>query len=323
MRNPKQVEDPPRARAAAPRGSRGFSMVELVIVLAVISIVVAFAVLGVKRAMASVRLQNSIRQLASRVEAARIDAIRRHKSATVEFTNDKSYSITMDFNGTGVVSKRNYTLESGVTVNIPVVSGEAVPPVFDFDWRGRTPQCFTSITMRSQEVSGSSTLSVSSAGDVTVDAGLSANMNAGTYTNVNANADVQAGAVVTGAGAAACSDPCGGCVPAGGGGPAESTPPPGCVAFRSNKTYISVRKNLKTSDGFLISVTPADTITVVQTDGRSNLEFTPSPTQAIGAGGSKTFTVKSKGNTTGFFPVKFISACNPSNSLAATVEVKP
>jgi prepilin-type N-terminal cleavage/methylation domain-containing protein len=323
MRNPKVMEEMPRTRAALPRDGRGFSMVELVVVLAVISIVLTFAVLGVRRAMASVRLQNSMRQLASRVEAARIDAIRRHQSATVEFTSDRAYSITMDFNGTGVVGKRSYTLESGVTINVPVVSGEPAPPVFDFDWRGRTPQCFTSITMRSREVSDASTLSVTSAGDVTVDAGLSANMNAGTFTAVSATGDVATGAVVSGAGAPACSDPCGGCVPAGGGGPQGSTPPPGCVAFFTNKTFISIRKNLKTSDGFVISVTPADTITVVQTDGRSNLEFTPSPTQAIGAGGTKTFTVKSKGNTTGFFPVKFISACNPSNSLAATVEVKP
>ena len=319
MRSHKRPEDMSQTSAASPSGSRGFSVVELVIVLAVVSVVLTFAVLGVKQAMASIRLQNSMRQFASRVEVARTDAIRRHRSATVEFTNNKAYTITMDFNGTGTVSTRSYTLESGVNINSPSTD----LPVFDFDWRGRTPQCFTGITMQSNGGGGSSVLSVSSAGDVTVDSGLSSNLNAGTYTAVSQTGDVQSGAIVSGTSPAACSDPCGGCVAAGGGGAIQSTPPPGCTAFNLNKSLISIRKNNKNSDSFVISVTPADTITVVQTDGRTNLEFTPSPTQAIAAGGTKTFTVKSKNNSTGYFPIKFISACNPSNSAAATVQVTP
>ncbi len=315
MRSHTQPEDEPRPKSV-PRGGRGFSIIELIVVLAVISVVVAFAVLGVRQAMASVRLQNSMRQLASRVEAARVDAIRRHKSATVEIKDDKTYAVSMDFNGNGVVSTRSYTLEAGVTINIPSTG----PPVFDFDWRGRTPQCFTSIGMKSD--GGTSTLSVTSAGDVTVDAGLSANLNAGTFTNVNATSDVQTGAVVAGTSAGSCADPCGGCV-----GTicttcsVPSTPPPGCVAFFIKPAYVSVKKNTKGTADITVSVTPADTITVVQTDGRTNLEFTPSPTQAVAAGGSKVFTVKSKNNLTGYFPIKFISACNPSNAVAATVQV--
>jgi prepilin-type N-terminal cleavage/methylation domain-containing protein len=300
-----------------PRDGRGFSMVELLAVLAVISIVLAFAVLGVRRAMASIHLQNSMRQLASRVEAARIDAIRRHRSATVEFTGNNSYSITMDFDAGGVVSTRSYTLESGVNINSP----SAELPVFDFDWRGRTPQCFTSITMQNQESGGSSTLSVSSAGDVTMDAGLPANLNAGSYANVSTTGDVQAGAVVAGSGAGACADPCGGCASACTNCEVQSTPPPGCVAFKVKPSYVSIRRNFKSAGSINVTVTPADTITVVQSDGRTNLEFTPSPTQSIGAGGTQTFTVKSKNNLTGTFPLKFISACNPSNAAYATVQV--
>ena len=306
----------PRA-GLVPRSGRGFSLVELVLVLAVISIVLAFAVLGVRRAMASIRLQNSMRQLASRVEAARIDAIRRHKSSTVEFTGNRTYSITMDFDARGVVSTRHYALEQGVTIN----SQSTDLPVFDFDWRGRTPQCFTSITLQSPESGGTSTLSISSAGDVTVDAGLSANLNAGSFTTVSATSDVQSGAVVAGTSGGACSDPCGGCASACTNCQVQSTPPPGCAAFTVNPASVSIRKNFKSSAGISVTVTPADTITVIQNDGRTNLEFTPSPTQSIGAGGSKTFTVKSKNNLTGVFPLKFISACNPSNAAYATVQV--
>ena len=313
--------DRTRARAARPRGGRGFSLVELVVVLAVISVVLTFAVLGVKRAMASIRLQNSMRQLASRVELARTDAIRRHKSATVEFTSNKAYTITMDFKGKGVPSTRSYTLESGVTINSPSTD----LPVFDFDWRGRTPQCFTSVTMQSAGGGGSSTLSVTSAGDVTVDSGLGANMNAGTFTTVSTTGDVKTGAIVSGTGTV-CNDPCGGCAAAVCTTcDMPSTPPPGCVAFTLKApTFVSIRKNGRTSAGITVTVTVADTITVIQNDGRTNLEFTPSPTQSVVPGTPKTFTVKSKNNLTGTsFPLKFISACNPTNVAYATVEVKP
>jgi prepilin-type N-terminal cleavage/methylation domain-containing protein len=324
MRSHRLTEESPRAETSPPRGERGFGMVEIVVVLAVVSIVLTFAVIGVKRAAAGMRLQNSMRQLASRVEAARLDAIRRHQSATVDFSNPSSttsttsYTITMDFNGNGVVTSRSYDLESGVAVN---VTSPNELPVFDFDWRGRTPQCFTSVSMQGSGGGGSSTLSVSSAGDVTVDSGLSANLNGGTFTTVGQSDGVQTGAVVAGTSAPACADPCGGCAPAGGGGPINSTPPSGCTAFTVNKSLLSIRKNGKSTDKFTVGVTPADTITVVQTDGRTNLAFTPSPTQAVGAGGSKDFVVTSKNNSTGYFPVKFVSACNASNVAYATVQV--
>jgi prepilin-type N-terminal cleavage/methylation domain-containing protein len=317
MRSPKQQVDRSPAGAAARRDGRGFSLVELLAVLAVISIVVAFAVLGVKRAMASIRLQNSMRQLASRVELARTDAIRRHKLATVEFTSNSAYTITMDFNGTGVVGKRSYRLESGVTLT------NSEKPMFEFDWRGRTSQCLTNVTLQSQEGSGTSTLAIGSAGDVTVDAGLGANMNSTSFSTVSKTGDVQKGAVVLGA-SPVCSSPCdGNCVSACVDCETESTPPPGCVKFTVKPSVITIRKNFKTSLDITATTTVADTITVIQNDGRTNLEFTPSPTQTFSAAGSKTFTVKSKNNLTGTFPLKFISACNPTNVAYATVVVNP
>jgi prepilin-type N-terminal cleavage/methylation domain-containing protein len=322
MRSHTVPEDTPRAEPAPPRGERGFGMIEIVAVLAVASIVMVFAVIGVKRAMAAVRLQNSMRQLASRVEAARLDAIRRHLSARVDFSNPSSttsttfYTITMDFNGNNVVSSRTFDLESGVTIS---VASPNELPVFDFDWRGRTPQCFTSVTMQSSGGGGSSTLSVSNAGDVTVDSGLSSNLNAGTFTTVGQTDGVQSGLVVAGTSAPACTDPCGVCVPPT--GPVKSPGGGGCSPFFVSPGLIEIRKNGKSTDKFTVSVTPADTLTIIQSDGRNNLAFTPSTTQAIGAGGSKDFFVTSKNNSTGYFPVKFISGCNTTNVAYATVRV--
>lgn len=295
-------------------GSRGFSMLQLVVAIAVISVVTTFAVLGVNRARAAIRLQNSMRMLAGRVESARFDAIRRHKSTTVEFIDGDTYKITMDFDGSGVVSSRTFDLETGVTIT----SLATDLPTFDFDWRGRTPQCFTAVTMQST-TGQTTTLSVSSAGDVTVDSGLGSTLTTSSYSSVTTTGDVQSGAVVPGGTSPSCADPCSTCVTSG--GPASSSPPPGCIPFTIDHTYVSIRKSGGSTASFTVSVTAADTITVTQTDGRTNLGFAPSATQAVGANGTKTFTVSSKNNSRGLFPIKFSSACSASNNIPATVNV--
>ena len=62
---------------AATRGERGFTIVQLILTIAIISIVSTFAVLGISSARASTRLSNSSRRLASYLERARGDAVRR------------------------------------------------------------------------------------------------------------------------------------------------------------------------------------------------------------------------------------------------------
>jgi Tfp pilus assembly protein FimT len=73
-------------------------MAELVIVVAVVGIVTAFAVVRVRTSRSAMRVQNSIRQLASYMEKARIDAVRRHGNTSVTFTDTRTYSVWMDFN---------------------------------------------------------------------------------------------------------------------------------------------------------------------------------------------------------------------------------
>src|SRR6266576_885046 len=59
------------------RYQRGFSVPELIVILAIVSVVSAFAIMGITKARAAIRLQNSVRQFASYVERARADALRR------------------------------------------------------------------------------------------------------------------------------------------------------------------------------------------------------------------------------------------------------
>src|SRR5215470_3012595 len=124
-RSPKDLRSSGNAR-----DQRGFSILQICITLAVVSIVSTFAVLNIHSTRASLRLQNSVRQLAGYLEKARLDAIRRHSNSTVVFTSTTSYDITMDFEGAGTVSTRSFPFESGVgIISTPL-------PSLTFNWRG-------------------------------------------------------------------------------------------------------------------------------------------------------------------------------------------
>ncbi|HEY5837919.1 MAG TPA: hypothetical protein VIT19_02710 [Pyrinomonadaceae bacterium] len=113
--------------------ARGFSTLQLVITVAVMSIVAGFAVVGITRARDHVRLMNSARQFAAYVERARGDSVRRHASvanaATVSVTDNDTYAVNMDWDGFGAVSTRNFDLEQGVRFT--------TVKSITFDWRGR------------------------------------------------------------------------------------------------------------------------------------------------------------------------------------------
>jgi len=71
-----------RQRAAAGvgrdrRGEAGFSLIQIVIVAAVVAITITFAVIGIANARSAYRVQNSARRFASHLERARTDAVRR------------------------------------------------------------------------------------------------------------------------------------------------------------------------------------------------------------------------------------------------------
>jgi prepilin-type N-terminal cleavage/methylation domain-containing protein len=307
------------------REDRGVGLLEMIVVVAIISILSTFAVIGIRNARASIHLQNSLRLLAGNVEKARIHAIRRHSYAKLEFTSNNTYTLTMDFNGTGNDDTvRSYRLEGNVIIT--QANGTAMTaddlPLIDFDWRGRTTQCFTTIRMQNS-IGESSRLAVTSSGDITVNSNLGETVTPGSYSNVNLTSDVAAGATVSGSNPAYTINPCGGSGSTSASGtPPPSSPPPGCSVFNVNKSTISIKRNGGSTDSFTVTATTAaDTIKVVQTDGRTNLEFLPSPTQSIAASSSKTFSVKSKNNSRGEFPIRFISACSASNYVSATVKV--
>src|ERR1041384_3138972 len=94
-----------RKRGAATL-QHGFTTMQMVVTVAIISIVSVFGVLGITNARAEFRLQSSARLFASYVEKARVDAIRRHAPTGQESSIETfgpgttNYTVTMDF-GTG------------------------------------------------------------------------------------------------------------------------------------------------------------------------------------------------------------------------------
>ncbi|HYG12138.1 MAG TPA: hypothetical protein VD835_19480, partial [Pyrinomonadaceae bacterium] len=127
-------------RIACRRGERGFTLLQIVIVVAVIAIISTVALLGVASARAGQRRVNSARVLSAYLEKARVDSVRRRADgsagnplAAVSVLNANTYSVLLDFDHIGTTSTRTFTLEPGVTF-----ANEAIGVVIQFDWRGRT-----------------------------------------------------------------------------------------------------------------------------------------------------------------------------------------
>lgn len=165
--------------------ARGFSMLEMLIVGAMITIMAGWALMSVASSQNSLRLANASSQLRSFMEKARADSIRRHArnasgsnaAASVQVTSASTYRATLDSNNDGNLETRDVSLPQGVTFTL--VAGAPLPSVA-FDWRGRTAGN-TSLTLRNG-TAAPVVVSISGSGDV------AANGNFNSTYNVNASA---------------------------------------------------------------------------------------------------------------------------------------
>lgn len=140
---------------------RGFTTIQMLITIALITIVSAFALFAIDSARASVRLNGSTREFAGYLEKARSNAIRRNSTSVVTIVDQTSYSVTMDFDGDGTVETRTISLQSGVTFPAGQVGITAI-----FDWRGRIPNEIR-FELDSEGLPSSS-INLSGSGDVTI-----------------------------------------------------------------------------------------------------------------------------------------------------------
>ncbi len=138
----------------------GFTTTQMLITIALVAIISAFALFAIDSARASVRLTGSTRELASYLEKARSNAIRRNGTSVVTIASQNSYTVTMDFDGDGTTETRTINLQNGVTFPAGLVGVSAT-----FNWRGTLPG---QIAFTLNGENGSSSIHLSGAGDVTI-----------------------------------------------------------------------------------------------------------------------------------------------------------
>jgi prepilin-type N-terminal cleavage/methylation domain-containing protein len=88
----------------APRGSQaaGFTLVELLVTVAIVGIVSSVTAVNVVREIPRYRLTNAAAQLAWTFRGLRMRAISQHHAVTVAFTNTHVYTVWTDRNDNGL-----------------------------------------------------------------------------------------------------------------------------------------------------------------------------------------------------------------------------
>lgn len=284
---------------------QGAGMVELVIVLAVAAIISAFGVLQIRSSRSALRVQNSVRQLASYMEKARIDAVRRHGTSTVTFSDTRTYSVTMDFTNSGSTTTRTFTFLDNVSI------ASADLPNVTFNWRGRTltsgSSCVTTFAVTDTMAHGLS-VDVSGSGDVTVENQQPTLPNV-TYNNgVSSSDSINSREVVTGT-STSDNTPC---MDLSGGGIGADSGPPSCT-IHVNSSSISIRKNGGGTGSILVSMSNPS---LVVATFPSNLTVSPA-SQSVSSG--QTFSVVSKNTLRGPYNVTFTSQCGSSITVKVNV----
>jgi type II secretory pathway pseudopilin PulG len=161
------------------KNEAGFSVIDLLIVIAILGIVTSFALTTTVRARKHLARANEVRKFAAYLERCRLDSIRRRATtpdqmAQVTINSASSYSVTMDSDGDGTITSQVVTLpvDSGLTFNAPY------PRTVRFNWRGNTVDTAgsavlpNSISIRNSY--GTNTISITGAGQPAIDTTVTA-----------------------------------------------------------------------------------------------------------------------------------------------------
>jgi len=287
------------------RRDRGVGIVELVIVLAIVGIISTVALLQIRSSRSALRVQNSVRQLASYMEKARVDAVRRHGTSTVSFTNTRTYSVTMDFNSSGSTSTRTFTFQDDVRL----ASSEL--PNVTFNWRGRTltagSSCVTTFAVSDNKNHGLS-VDVSGSGDVTVENQQPTLPNVSYNNTVTSSDSIDSRLVVAGASTLENTP----CMDLSGGGVGVDSGPPSCT-IHVNSSSINIKKNGGATGSVLVTMSNPS---LVVATFPSNLTVSPA-SQSVFTGQS--FSVMSKNTLRGPYNVTFTSQCGSSVTVKVNV----
>lgn len=282
----------------------GFTLLQLLIILAVTGVISAFAVINIRSSRASLALQNSVRQLASNIEKARLDAVKRHDTSSVVFVNNRSYNVTMDFDGSGTPYTRTYDLVS----DIQIPSGSPLPSI-SFNWRGRTSACTNTFAFQNSTDGLQSWVDVSDAGDVTVNGDVDV-LPAVSYGTVSTTSGIASNTVVSGSATHNNALDCSVSSTGVAGPPVTGNGSGGCQ-LTVNPSSLSIKKSGGSTGSIVVSSNSSGTVT---TSAPTNLRLSPT-SQSVTANGSATFSVTSLNNTRGTFAVNSSSPCTTVTTL--------
>jgi Tfp pilus assembly protein FimT len=284
---------------------RGIGMVELIIVVAIVGIVSAVAMLQIRSSRSALRVQNSVRELASYMEKARIDAVRRHGISTVSFTDTKTYLVTMDFNSNGSTSTRTFSFQDDVRL------ASAELPNVTFNWRGRTltagSSCVTTFAV-SDNMNHGLSVDVSGSGDVTVENQQPTLPNVSYSTTVTSSDNIDSRLVVAGTSTLENTP----CMDLSGGGVGVESGPPSCTIHASSSS-VAIRKNGGSTGSVLVTMSNSS---LVVATFPSNLTVSPA-SQTVFNGQS--FSILSKNTLRGPYNVTFTSQCGSSITVKVNV----
>ena len=144
----------------------GFSVGELMTVVSLIGIVTAVGIPSFLSFQPSMRLNGAAREVLSRLNWARANAVQNNNTSVVTFLNDHSFQIFNDANGNGSADA-NETVTINLQTNYSdvtfAVTGSSSTPTFN--GRG-TASSDTTVTISNP--SGSKTVAVSPTGNVKI-----------------------------------------------------------------------------------------------------------------------------------------------------------
>ena len=145
---------------------RGFSIGELMTVVSLIGIVTAVGIPSFLSFQPSMRLNGAAREVLSRLNWARANAVQNNNTSVVTFLNDHSFQIFNDANGNGLADANETTtidLQTNYSDVTFAVTGSSSTPTFN--GRG-TASSDTTVTISNP--SGSKTVEVSPTGNVKI-----------------------------------------------------------------------------------------------------------------------------------------------------------
>jgi prepilin-type N-terminal cleavage/methylation domain-containing protein len=170
----KQVTDFQINRAKLSNSS-GFSMVELIVVIALIGTVSSIALINVTKSNRTFNVAGASRTLSAYLEKARVDSIRRHDDASITMNSTSSYTVNIDFDGDGTITERTITLPEGASLSYSLppattsINPSTTPITITYNWRGRTGSAVLLTITDSIAGVRSSTVAVGPSGDISVD----------------------------------------------------------------------------------------------------------------------------------------------------------